>query len=253
MTTKILGEESRHDTTEMLSVAWQNIYRAGAISVLVVVLAGLTDIFIMFMPGTGTSPGSRTVIDWFTLLQSQWFLALRDLGLLNMVTISCSVVVFFALFGAHRRINPLAAGLALILISIGAAIYITNNTGLPMLTLSQHYAAATSENQKSLWAIAGQALLAQEDLTAGAYPGFFVAEMAGFLMAGVALRGRVFQQWEAWIGMIGTGCLFFFNFCAAFIPTWYGSVMPVFGAAGGLLSMVWFARIAQRLFSMPLE
>ena len=234
--------------TETDGLDWQKFFRAGALAALLIVLTGLLDILIMFLPGTGTNPGARTVENWFALLQSMPFLALRDMGLLNMVTMSCSMVVFFALFGLHRRISPLAASLALLLVGIGAAIYIANNTALPMLTLFQHYTAAASESQKALWTSAGQALLAHEDLTAGAFPGFFFAEIAGAWMAVVALRGGIFQRWEAWLGILATGCLFFFNLCAAFIPAWYDSVMPVFGAGGGLLSLVWYVLITRRLF-----
>ena len=227
--------------------AWTNIYHAGAIAALLIVLAGLTDIFIMFVPGTGTTPGARTVLDWFTLLQSQQFVTLRDMGLLNMVTITCSVVVYFALFGLNRRSNPQAAALALILACLGAAIYIANNTALPMLTLSRHYAAAAGETQKALWAAAGQALLGREDLTAGAFPGFFFGEIAGILMAVVILRGRIFCRWEAWVGLLGTACLLFFNICAAFIPSLYDRVMLIFGAGGGLLNLAWYVLVARRL------
>jgi hypothetical protein len=227
--------------------AWTNIYRAGAAAALLIVLAGLTDIFIMSLPGTGTAPGVRTVVDWFTLLQSQGFVTLRDMGLLNMVTISCSVVVYFALFGLHRHSNPQSASLALILVCLGAAIYIANNTALPMLTLSHQYAAAAGETQKALWAAAGQALLARDDLTAGAFPGFFFVEIAGLLMGLVVLRGRIFHAWEAWIGLLGTASLLFFNICAAFVPALYNSVMLIFGAGGGLLNLVWYVMIARRL------
>jgi hypothetical protein len=227
--------------------AWNSIYRAGAVAALLIVLAALTDILIMFLPGTGTNPGARTVLDWFTLLQSQQFVTLRDLGLLNMVTISCSMVVYFALFGLHRQANPQAAALALILAGLGAAIYVANNIALPMLTLSHQYAAAATGAQKALWAAAGQALLAREDLTAGAFPGFFFAEIAAILMAVVILRSRIFRAWEAWVGLLGLACLLFFNICAAFIPALYNTVMPIFGAGGGLLNLAWYALVARRL------
>jgi hypothetical protein len=231
--------------------AWTAIYRAGAAAALLIVLAGLTDILIMFLPvsgtGAGTAPGLRTVLDWFGLLQSQRFVTLRDLGLLNMVTIACSVVVYFALFGLHRRIRPQAAALALILAGLGAAIYIANNTALPMLTLSQRYAEAAGDAQKALWAAAGQALLAREDLTAGSFPGFFFGEIAGLLMGMVILRSRIFRGWQAWLSLLGTACLLFFNIIAAFVPALYNSVMLIFGAGGGLLNLVWYALVAGRL------
>jgi hypothetical protein len=248
MTAKVLGMETPAMENERVNFDWKYIYRAGAVAAGLVVLAGLLDIFIIFLPGTGSTPGERTVLDWFALLNTRPFLALRDMGMLNMITVSCSVMVLFALYGMHRRINPLEASLALILVCMGAAIYIANNTALPMLTLNQHFWAATSEGQKALWAAAGQALLAQEDLTAGAYPGFFFGEIAGTLMAVVALRGGLFFRWEAWVGITAMGCLFIFNLCAAFIPALYNSVMPVFGAGGGILSLVWYGRIAHRLY-----
>lgn len=253
MTANILSRETPVTHAKTTGFTWQTMFRAGVTAALLVVLAGLLDIFIMFLPGTGNSPGLRTVMDWFNLFQSQSFLALRDLGLLNMVTMTCSVLVFFALLGVHVRTNALAAALAFILACMGTAIYTANNIGLPMLTLSQHYTAAATESQKALWAAAGQALLAQEDLTAGAFPGFFFAEAAGMLMALVALRGGVFRRWEAWMGIVATACLFLFNVCAAFIPALYDSVMLIFGAGGGLLSIVWYALIARRLLRTPVS
>jgi hypothetical protein len=250
MTTRILEMQTPAMETERVPFDWNFFCRAGGVAALLIILTGLLDIFIMFLPGTGASPGTRTVPDWFALLQSMPFLALRDMGLLNMITMACSVMVFYALYGMHRRINPLEAALALIFACIGAAIYISNNTALPMLTLSNHYASVADESQKALWAAAGQALLAQEDLSAGAFPGFFFAEIAGALMGVVALRGGVFRRWEAWVGIVATGCLFFFNLCAAFIPALYDIVMPIFGAGGGLLSLVWYGLIARRLFQV---
>jgi hypothetical protein len=248
MTVKTLRIENLLVGTETVDLAWRKFFRAGALAGLLIILTGLLDIVIMFLPWASANPGARSVLDWYVLLQSNPFLALRDMGLLNMITMSCSVFVFFGLYGLHRRINPLGAVLALILVCLGAAIYIANNSALPMLTLSQHYTAAASESQKAVWVSAGQALLAHEDLTAGAFPGFFFGEIAAAWMAWVALRGGVFQRWEACLGLVATGCLFFFNLCAAFIPALYDSVMPIFGAGGGLLSLVWYILIVRRLF-----
>lgn len=253
MATKTMYVNAPALSAEVSTLNWRAFYRAGAVAAVLVVLTGLLDIFLMFLPGTGAVPGSRTVVDWYTYLQARPFLALRDLGLLNIINQSCSVVIFFALFGAHRRVSPLPAAFALLVVCMGAAIYIANNTGLPMLTLSQEYAAATSEGQKALWAAAGQALLAQEDLTAGAFPGFFFGEIAGLMMAGVALRGGIFRRWEAGVGLVVISCLLFFSIVAAFIPALYNSVMPVFGAGGGLLSLLWYGLVARRLFNPALD
>ena len=60
--------------------------------------------------------------------------------------------------------------LAAVILCLGVTIYIANNAALSMLTLSNQYALATSEAQKSQLVAAGQVLLAQaEDFTPGAY------------------------------------------------------------------------------------
>lgn len=229
---------------------WKNIYRAGAWTALLIVWVGLVDVLIMFLPVSSVTPGTQTVLYWFTRFQENTFITLRDLGLFNMITLPCSVVIFFALCGMHRRTNPRTPALALILASIGAAVYIAANVSLPMLTLSQRYTAAP-ESEKALWVSAGQALLAHEDLTAGAFPGFFLGEVAGILMAVALLKGGIFPRWQAWLGIIAISCLLFFNICAAFIPPLYDTVMPIFGAGGGLLSMVWYVLIARQLWRAP--
>ncbi len=229
--------------------AWAGIYSAGAIAALVVVLASLLDIFVMFLPGTGTVPGARTAVDWFMAYRENALLAMRDMGILNMVTTSCTVVVFFALFGAHRRANPALAALAVLIMCMGATIYLANNMALPMLSLSGQYAAATSESQKALLASAGQALLAQEDIGAGSFIGFLIPEVAGVLASLVMLRGRIFSRWAAWAGIVGETCLMIFNILAAFTPVPYDLAM-VFAMAGGPLAMLWMVLTAIRLLQV---
>src|SRR5512147_1701436 len=127
MTAKTMFIQTQLATEEMTAgeFSHKSIYRIGGLAALAVVVTALLDIFMMFLPETSVSgPGTRTVIDWFTLFEANSFLALRDLGLLNMVTTSCTVLVFFAIYTAHKRINPMYAGLALILICMGTTIYI---------------------------------------------------------------------------------------------------------------------------------
>ena len=228
---------------------WGSLYRAGGVAALTLVLIALTDTFIMFIPASGSTPGTLSVIDWFTLYRDSWFLGLRNLGFLNMLTTSLSVPLYLALYATHRRVNQAQAALAVILLCMGATIYIANNTAFPMLTLSGRYAAATTDAQRSLIEAAGAATLAREDLTAGAFLGFFFVEVAGILMSVIMLRGRVFGRATALAGLAGEACLLIFNVCAAFVPAFYDAAM-VLGVGGGLLSMAWFILIARRLFQM---
>ena len=56
---------------------WRSVHKVGAAASLTVVLAGLIEMTITFLPGGSTSP--ETAIDWFTLFQGNWFLGLSTL------------------------------------------------------------------------------------------------------------------------------------------------------------------------------
>lgn len=231
------------------STGWKSLYKIGGAAALVVTLVSLLDLLLTFLPAAATpDPGIGSVIDWFTLLRTSAFLGLRGLGLWNIITIASAVLVFLAIYVAHERRYPAAAALAALLLFIGATIYISNNKALPMLTLSNQYAQATSEVQKTQLLAAGQVLLAQaEDFTPGSFVGFFVVEIAEILMALLMLRSGLFGKVTAWVGLLGFVLMLVFTIWSTFIPVFYSAALLV-AALGGLLSLVWFSLVSRRLF-----
>jgi hypothetical protein len=239
------------DESKNYAAGWESVYSLGGAAALVIILVSLLDIALTILPaGASPDPGKGSVIDWFTLLNQSGLLGLRGLGLWNIITSASAVLVFFALFGALQRDSLAPAALALLLICIGATIYIANNTALPMLTLSRQYALAASEAQKAQLLVAGQVLLAQaEDFTPGSFLGFFIPEVAEVLMALVMLRGRLFGKSTAWVGLFGFVMLMVFNIWSTFIPLFYNAALLV-AMLGGLASLVWFFLVARRLFQL---
>jgi Domain of unknown function (DUF4386) len=230
---------------------WKPVYKLGGAAALVVILFSLLDLLLAFVPAAAApDPGQGTVLDWFTLLQANWFLGLRGLGLWNIITLTSSILVFLALYAAHRRAYQAFASLAALLLFIGATLYIANNKALPLLTLSRQYALAASETQKAPLLAAGQVLLAQaEDFTPGAFVGFFFAEIADILMALLVLRSGLFGKKTAWVGLLGFVLMLVFTIWATFIPLFYTAALLV-SAIGGLLITVWFFLVARRLFQL---
>jgi len=236
---------------ETADFRWKSLYKVGGTTALIVVLVGLMEIFITFLPGGGgTGPGTVTVIDWFTLFQNNWFLGLRNLGLMNIIMTALMVPMFFALYAAHRQVNKAYGALAMILFFLGVAVYIANNTAFPMLTLSGQYAAATTESQKSLLVAAGEAMLAMgQSHSAGTFMGLFFSEVAAIVISIVMLRGRIFSRLTALVGITGFVLLLIFEICSSFVPALFDVAM-IFAMSGGLLSMAWHILIARRLFQL---
>jgi hypothetical protein len=230
---------------------WGSLYKVAGIAALLAVVVMILEIFITFLPGGGrTESGVSTITDWFGLFQDNWFMGLRNLGLMNIVSIILGIPIYLALYAAHRKIDKAYAALATIIFFIGLSIYISNNTAFPMLALSGKYATAATETQKSLIAAAGEALLAQgESHTSGTFPGFFMCEIAGILISLVMLRGKLFTQLSAWTGIIGSGFLLIFDFCSSFVPALFQAAM-IFVAVGGISSLLWYILIARKFFQL---
>jgi hypothetical protein len=228
---------------------WKSLYKVGGAAALMAVLVGLSEIIITFLPGGGVSSGIVTVPDWFTLFQNNWFLGLRNLGLLNIFLTALAIPIFFALYAAHRRVNQVYAALAMIMAFIGVAVFFATNRAFPMLELSRQYATATTDGQRSMLVAAGQAMLCVgQSHTPGTFIGFFLTEVAGIVISIVMLRSQVFSKASAYAGILGFGLLLIFEVCSSFVPAL--DVAIIFAIGGGLLSMAWYILIARRLFQL---
>jgi hypothetical protein len=227
----------------------RGVYKLGGVAALSAVLVAVLEILITFLPG-GNVP-QETVLDWFRLFQNNWFLGLRNLGLLNIILNALAILTFFALYAVHRKDaqRPYAA-LAMIISFLGIGIFYSTNRAFPMLALSNRYAVATSEAQRATLEAAGQAMLSVgQSHTPGTFLGFFLSEVAGTMMSIVMLRSGIFSKVSAYAGILGFGVLLVFEIFSSFISG-LNVVAMMLAIVGGLLSMVWYILIARRLFQL---
>ena len=225
---------------------WKSIYRLGGWSALGAVLVGILEIGITFLPG-GNVP-YETVLDWFNLFQDNWFMGLRNLGLLNIFLNTLGIFTFFALFAAHRKVNQPFATLAMLVAFLGIGVFFATNRAFPMLALSNQYAAATTDTQRATLEAAGQSLLSiGQSHTSGTFLGFFLLELAGILMSLVMLHGGILSKVSAYAGICGFSILLVFEFFSSFVSG-LTTVTMILAMLGGLFSMVWYILIAGKFF-----
>lgn len=241
----------KQSSNETSDSSWKNIIIAGGVAAMIPVVIGVLDIVLTFLPvGAAPEPGKGSAQEWFTLLQNNWFMGLRGLGLWNIITLTLTIPLYLALYGVFRHTHRAYAVLALVVFCIGASIYIANNPALSMFGLSNQYAASTSEAQKSMLVATAQSLLAQaEDFTPGSFWGFLLPEVAGFIMTIIMLRSQLFSRLAAWAGILGFALLLTFTVWATFFLSYY-DVALMLAAVGGLLCMVWYIMVARRLFQL---
>jgi len=218
---------------------WDRIYKIGGIAALGAVLVGLAEILITFLPG-GNVP-LDTVLDWFTLFHENGFMGLRDLGLLNILLNTLAILIFFALYAAHRQSpdRPYAA-LAALIAMLGVGVFYATSRAFVLWDLSNRYAAATTDAQRAAIEAAGLAMLSVgKSHTPGTFLAFFLLEAAGVMMAAVMLHSGIFSKATAVAGLLGFGMLALFEVTSSFVLG-LGNVTMILAILGGLLTMVWY-------------
>ena len=225
---------------------WKSLCQVGGITVLIVFLLPLAEVAISYIPGVeSATQGTVTVVDWFRLFQTHWFLGLRNLGFLNLIGVVLLAPTVLAIYSAIRRDHEAYAALSTILFFVGFAVYLAGSRALPMLLLSGQYASASTDAQRSLLAAAGQAMLAEGQSRAG----LPLVEFACLEISAVMLRGKVFSKTTAYAGILGNVLLIAVETILTLfrtLPQW-GMVLAVLA---GLAMMVWYFLVGKRLLQL---
>ena len=175
---------------------WAPLYRTGAAAALIILALMPVQLVIWV-----AWPPPTTVEGFFDLFQRNWLLGLLGLDLLYMPTNALMLPLLLALCVALRRASPSAAVVALTLGLVSIAVYFASTVAFEMLALSGQYAAATSEAQRSLYAAAGEAMLAAYKGTA--FDAYYLMNGSALLViAATMLRSAVFGRATAYTGIL---------------------------------------------------
>ena len=160
-----------------------------------------------------------------------------------------------ALYICLKQANKSWSLIATSFIFMGMAVYLATNTAFSMLSLSQKYALATTQADKSLLLAAGQALIAISEGTGGQYLGMPLAWLGGLILSAVMLRSQDFNKTIAWVGIIGLGLLIlsipFAGYTTAGPTTAaVGAIIAVTYLGGGLFSLAWYILVGLRLIKL---
>jgi len=150
-------------------------------------------------------------------------------------------LMFLALYAALQRAHKSSMAIAVALAGVGIAVYFASNTALSMLALSDQYAAATTDVQRSMFLAAGEMVLVTFNGTASQVSYVFAA-IALITISVVMLRSGIFSKITGYVGIIT-------NVLAL------GFYLPEIGIIFGLISVlpfliIWNILIARRFFQL---
>ncbi len=231
---------------ETTDSAWKGLYKVGGAAALIVTVLLLIEIIVFT-----AYPLPSTVIGYFTLFQSNRLLGLLDLYLLEILTYALFVPMFLAIYVALRRANESYMILATTLAIIGIAVFLATNNPFSMLSLSDQYAAATTDAQRSLFLAAGQAILANTNQRAveGFNIGLLLVSVAGLIVSAVMLKSNIFSKVTAYVGILANAISLADYFRLAFVPAAV-LLLLIIVTASGILLLIWYILIARRLFQL---
>ncbi len=228
-----------------IELQWRNIYRIGAICVFSATLVMITEILLTALPDGARV--SLTIPELLEMYERNWFMAMRYMGLINIIATTLMIPVFFSLYGLHREKYSVYAGLILLIYIAGYAIFMADNSSFALLEISRKYELASSENIKYSLISAGEALFAKgASHTPGTFPGFFIGELTSILFCIIMLNGKIFRRITAIIGLIGFSFLFVFEVCSSFIPSLF-YISMIFAMLGGVSVIIWYIMVGFKL------
>ena len=231
---------------ETSDTRWKGLYKVGGGAALVAAVLLATEIVIFTV-----WPLPGTVIGYFTLFQSNRLIGLLDFYLLEFLAYVLFIPVFLAIYVALRRANESYMALATTLAIMGIGIFLATNNPFSMLSLSDQYAAATTDAQRSLFLAAGQAMLANTNQRAveGFNMGFLLLSVAGLMVSAVILRSNSFSKLTAYVGVLAFAISLADYFRFAFVPESV-LLLLIIAITSGLLLLIWLVLIGRRLFQL---
>jgi Domain of unknown function (DUF4386) len=215
---------------------WRTLFRTAGIAALAVVALIPVQAVVYFL-----WPPPIAVVEYFGVFQTNPVIGLLDLDLLLIVDQLLMVLVILGLYIALRYVDPslmlvgIAAGL------VGAVLMIVSREAtFSMYSLSQQYAAATSDAERAALDAAGQTLLTVYNGTSFSV-GYFLTGLAMLLFSTVMLRTALFSRLTGVAG-VAAGI-------TGLVPASMGTVGFVLSFVSLIPLIVWLFLVGRQLLS----
>ena len=187
---------------------WRWLYRIGGLAAALLVVVTIFHSGAYFVVGP-----PEDVVGWFGLFEDNPLGGLLAFELLMVGYVVLSIPVVLALYVVLRPANPSLMAVYVGLSLIGIMAFVVARPAFEMLSLSDGFAAATTDAQRSAYLAAGEATLAVFHGTAF-WVSYLLGSIGGLIVAAVMLRTTVFSKGTAYL-RIASSMLDF----GLFVPT----------------------------------
>ena len=233
------SEQDRVTCNKSETSDWSCVLWTGGVAAVVLIVYSLATMVQLIVLGGPPA----TAAEAFRLLEGNRVVGLLRLDLPTIVTMPLYYFVFLGLFAALKRTDHAKAILSTSLAFVGITLLLATPTALSMISLSQKYAAATTEATRTQLLAAGEAILATDIWHGtGAIMGGVLVQSGAVLISFVMLGSGVFSKTTAYVGILMHGLDLAHIVFGLFLPV-SGVVLM---AIAGPLYPVWFFLVGRR-------
>ena len=180
----------------MRNSRWRSLYIFGGVAALTIAALLIGEIVVYAL-----LPRASSALEHFVVYRENWLVGLLTFDLLGMIAYLLFVPAILSLYFVLRRISESVMAVAAVFFFIGIAEFFATNTAFSMLTLSQQYAAATTEAERATLLAAGQTMLTL--FNENSFLVSYVIVSASWLMISIImLKSTIFSRITAWAGIL---------------------------------------------------
>jgi len=240
-------EYKEQKLSDELDSCWKDLLRIGAIAALLSGVLFRRNFAAEISLISGMLPPT-SALGWFTLLQENRILgviALDALDIINHVLVGLMLLVIYI---PLRRTNNSHMLVATVLGIIGATLYIASNVAFSMLSLSDQFAIATTEVERTALLAAGEAILSISQGT-GFYTSLILLAIVSLIVSVVMLQGSMFGRNTAYVGILAGVCDLSYVITLQ-VSSLVGILLI---SAAGLFLTIWHILVGRRLYLLSKE
>jgi hypothetical protein len=216
---------------------WRWLYKIGGAAALFSVAIIPIQLIIFIVWGQ-----PETALGWFNLFQDNKLAGLLAFELLFVANSVVGIATALALYVALRRVNESLIAIATVLAVVEAVAFIVARPALEMLYLSNHYAAATTDAQRTMILAAGEAMLATFHGTAF-HVGINLFSIYYLIVSLVMLQSNIFGRVTAFTGVVAA----ILNW-GLYVPGGIGLFLFTLSVIPFLA--IWLILVARKLFQL---
>ncbi len=222
---------------------WKGLYRIGGVAALLQLATVLT--IIIVTTTLGLKPGSAE--EYFIILQHDRLAGILRDDFSSLIIVALYLGMFPGLYVALRRVNASYSALAALLTFVAVTTCFATHSGFSMIHLSDQYAAATTDAQRSQLLAAGEAVIASDMWNStGAFMSGILLQGAGVIISMIMLRSKDFSKVTAYAGLLANG----FDLAQHILHPFMPSISAILMMMGPPFYLVWFPMLSRDFFRL---